>query len=317
MTWESRIGRRVRLRELHILSAVVQAGSMAKAAASLGMTQPAISEAIANLEHALEVRLLDRSRRGVAPTVYADTLLRRSRAAFDELRQGVKEIESLADAGSGEVRIGCSESISAAFLPKAIEQFAAQHPRVVLQVENQVAPALDLPGLRDRRLDLVLARVATPSSGGGPEKDIDVEILFKDPMVLAVGSQHPLARRRRIDLSDLAGEPWILPPPDSLNHTTVIDAFRSRGLDPPKVTLVSYSVHLRNSLLASGRYITVFARSNLVLGADNHSLKALPFRLPDRPWFLAIVTLKNRTLNPAAQRFIAHLRGLAKSIAAA
>src|SRR6266853_1683200 len=91
--WESRIGRRVRLRDLHVLSAVIQRGSMAKAAAQLGVTQSAVSQVIADLEYALGVRLLDRSSRGVEATIYGSILLRRSSAAFDELRHGIQEID--------------------------------------------------------------------------------------------------------------------------------------------------------------------------------------------------------------------------------
>ncbi|HWI36179.1 MAG TPA: LysR family transcriptional regulator, partial [Burkholderiales bacterium] len=95
--WDSRIGRRLKLRDLHILAAVVQWGSMAKAATRLAMTQPAVSESIANLEDTLHVRLLDRSSQGIKPTVYANALLRRGNIVFDELRQALKEIEFLAN----------------------------------------------------------------------------------------------------------------------------------------------------------------------------------------------------------------------------
>src|SRR5262249_18367987 len=81
MEWESRLGRRLRIRDLFILSTVVDAGSMAKGARRLAMSQPAVSEAIANLEHILRVPLLDRSAKGITPTMYADVLLRRSIAS--------------------------------------------------------------------------------------------------------------------------------------------------------------------------------------------------------------------------------------------
>src|SRR5215468_6372995 len=97
LEWESRLGRRVKLRDLHILSTVVQWGSMTKGAAHLGMSQPAVSEAVANLESALEVPLLDRSPRGIEPTDYARALLKRGRVIFDELRQGIRDIEFLTD----------------------------------------------------------------------------------------------------------------------------------------------------------------------------------------------------------------------------
>src|SRR5262249_40257290 len=107
--WESRIGHRVKLRDLHALSSVVRWQAMAKAAPHLAMSQTAVSEAIANLERALGVRLLDRSPKGVEPTVYADALLKRGHIIFDELRQGIKDIEFLADPTAGEVRIACAE----------------------------------------------------------------------------------------------------------------------------------------------------------------------------------------------------------------
>ena len=115
--WESRIGRRLRLRDLHILYSVVQWGSMAKAAAHLRMSQPSVSEAIAKLEGAVGVRLLDRSPRGIEPTIYANALLKRGAVVFDELRQGIRDIEFLADPAVGEVRIGCSESLMMGFCP--------------------------------------------------------------------------------------------------------------------------------------------------------------------------------------------------------
>jgi DNA-binding transcriptional LysR family regulator len=112
--WEGRIGRRLRLRDQHIFFTTVQCGSMAKAGQKLGVTQPAVSRVIAELEHALAVRLLDRGARGVEPTMYGRALLTRSNAAFDELRQSVRDIEFLADPTVGEVRIGCQTSHSTA-----------------------------------------------------------------------------------------------------------------------------------------------------------------------------------------------------------
>src|SRR5262249_55220963 len=104
--WDSQIGRRLKLRDLHVLSMVVERGSMAKAAQQLGVSQPAVSEVIANLEHALGVKLLDRSAQGIEPTVYGGALLKRSVVVFDELKQSIRDIEFLSDATTGEVRIG-------------------------------------------------------------------------------------------------------------------------------------------------------------------------------------------------------------------
>ena len=127
--WDSRIGRRVRLRDLHILFAVVQHGSMAKAGGHLGMSQSAVSQAIAALEHTLNVPLLDRMPRGVEPTMYGTALMRRGQAAFDELRSGVKDIEFLTDPEVGDVRVASSETSLTGLLPSVIERFVSAPPK--------------------------------------------------------------------------------------------------------------------------------------------------------------------------------------------
>src|SRR5215217_5443246 len=154
--WESRIGRRVRLRDLHVLSVVMRCGSMAKAAVELRVTQSAVSQMISDLESALGVRLLDRSARGVEATSYGSILLRRGGAAFDELRHGIQEIEFLRDKEVGQVRVGCPESISSAVLPPIAQLFLRRHPRAVLDVDDVNFSTLS--PLRDRSVDLVLAR---------------------------------------------------------------------------------------------------------------------------------------------------------------
>src|SRR5262245_56276343 len=123
MEWESRLGRRLRVRDLYVLSAVVKVGSMAKAARSLSMSQPSVSEAVANLEHLLGVRLLDRGSHGVRPTIYADAILKRSMAVFDELKQGVRDIEALADPTVGELAVGYTNMDSVIFL-QIIDRFS-------------------------------------------------------------------------------------------------------------------------------------------------------------------------------------------------
>jgi DNA-binding transcriptional LysR family regulator len=159
--WERRIGRRVRLRDLHILFAVVQSGSMAKAAALLGVSQPVVSQAISDLEAVIGVRLLDRNSRGVEPTLYGRILLRAGETAFDDLRQGIREIESLADPDAGEVRIGCPESISGGLLPPVIEELSRQYPRMVFRITqvNTLSTQLEFPELRERKLDIVMVRL--------------------------------------------------------------------------------------------------------------------------------------------------------------
>ena len=129
--WENQIGRRLRFRDLHVFFTVVRHGSMAKAATRLGVTAPTISEVIADLERAVGVRLLERGPKGAEPTLYGQAFLKRGTAAFDELKQGIRDIEFLSDPAVGEVRLGAMSSIAAATLPLIIERFARNIPRDV------------------------------------------------------------------------------------------------------------------------------------------------------------------------------------------
>lgn len=311
--WESQIGRRLKMRDLHVFFTVAQHGSMAKAATLLGVSPPTVSEVIADLEHGLGVRLLDRSPQGVEPTMYGHALLKRGLAAFDELKQGIRDIEFLSDPTSGELRIGCSEPVSAAILPPIAHRFFQQYPRVVLHVNDVPPPTRDLLGLRERKHDLILNRLVMPLAHDPLEDDLNVEVLFDDPLVVAAGAQTRWARRRKIDLAELVDEPWILAPRGTWNYTCVAEAFYARGLDMPKVSLMTLSVTLRADLLANGEYIAAFQRSVLRLHADRYALKVLPVDLPIRPAPVVIVTLKNRTLSPLVERFIACAREVVKT----
>jgi DNA-binding transcriptional LysR family regulator len=308
--WESQIGRRLKLRDLHVFFTVVQRGSMAKAAAHLGVSQPAVSEIIGDLEHVLGVRLLDRNPHGVEPTVYGRALLKRGTVAFDELKQGIRDIEGLADPTSGELQIGCPESLAASILPPIVQPFFQQYPGVVLRMKDVLSPMLDFPELRERSVDLVLDRLAKPLTGEVDELNVDT--VYEDQLVVAAGAHTRWAKRARIDLAELVNEPWILSPPNAWGDRLLGEAFRTRGLEPPKVSMTTFSVHLRANLLATGPFITAFPKSVLRLNADRFGLKELPVELPARPWPIVLITLKNRSLSPVAQNFIDHVHAFLK-----
>jgi DNA-binding transcriptional LysR family regulator len=314
--WDDHIGRRLRLRDLRVFFAVVQAGSLARAAVQLRVSQPAVSQVIADLEHTLGVKLFDRSRRGAQPTVYARALLARGRAAFDELKQGIRDIDFLADPTSGELTIGFTVSIAATVLPRMIERFSDKYPRVVMNVDLVPSPAAKFPGLRDRTYDLILARMPSPLPDDYSVDGLNVDALCDDPLVVVTGTQSPWVRRRKIDLAELIDEPWILSPPDSWVYARVAEAFKAKGLELPKPRLVTYAMDLRTKLPARGRFISVVPNSLLCLGDDPPALKKLPIEIPVRPWLLTILTLKGRTLSPAVEHFIECAREVAKTIAA-
>src|SRR5581483_6560926 len=250
---------------------------------------------------------------GVEPTVYGRTLLKRGQAAFDELKQGVRDIEFLSNPGAGEVRIGCSGSLASALLPPIISEFSRKYPRVVVHVEQLVTPTLELTALRERRLDAVIARIIEPVRKEQSEY-LDLELLFSDRTVVAAGPDSEWAGRKRIDLAELHDKLWMLPPPHSWNARIVADAFCARGLQMPTALLVTFCVHLRVNMLAAGPFITAIPSS--FLSVYKTPLTVVDVELPDRLWPVAMVTVKNRTLNSSAQLFIDHVRAFTKQLGA-
>ena len=197
------IGRRLRLRDLHVFSTVVQCGSMAKAAAAaLESTQPTVSEVIADLEHMFGVRLLDRSAQGIAPTMYGDALLKRSVAAFDELKQSRRDIEFLADPTVGEkLHIGCVEDPFGDARP-------ARSSEALRAVSARGLTPGRLDGSRSRaagaaqsKYDLIMVRPAAPLTDQHLAEYMNVECIFNDQLVVAVGKHNRWARRRKIDIA--------------------------------------------------------------------------------------------------------------------
>jgi DNA-binding transcriptional LysR family regulator len=308
--WEQRIGRRLRLRDLHIFFAVVQHGSMAKAASELGMAQPSVSEAIASLEDAVGVKLLDRSRRGVEATMFGLALLKRGRAAFDELGQAVRDIEFLADPTAGEIRIACPEALSAGLLPAIIAAMSRKHPHIVFRLVDDTIAA-DFRELRARNVDLALVRLVKPLQ----DDELEAETLFEDHTHVVAGATHPLARRRKIELSELLHERWIAIPSDGLPDSFLSEAFRKAGLEIPSPAVVTYSQHVRYHLLTSGPYVTSLPDSALRFNAAHFALKRLPVALQVNPRPVAIVTVRNRMLSPIARIFVEHARETARAFA--
>jgi DNA-binding transcriptional LysR family regulator len=313
VNWDSRIGRRVRLRDLHILFAVIQHGSMVKAGGHLGMSQSAVSQAIAALEYALQVPLLDRGPRGVEPTMYGIALMRRGQAAFDELRSGVKDIEFLTDPEVGEVRIASSEAIAAGVLPAVIERFSLRYPRVKLHVSETSVRQHGYAALHDRSADVVLTLSLRPFEDELTE-DLQVEVLFYERICLAVAMRSPWARRRKIDLADLTDAAFIAPGTDTPGGMAVINAFRTAGLPMPQLTVTAFSVQMRNILSMRGQFIAALPASILRSNSDLYSLKALPVNVPMPRWPALMVKLKHRTLSPAVERFMEYARGVTKTM---
>src|ERR1700722_5607098 len=307
--WNDRVRRRLKLRDVDILLSVIQTGSMGKAAAALNMSQPAVSKAIAYLEQTLGVRLLDRSRQGVEPTPYGRALVKGGLAMFDELRQGVHEIASLTDPTVGEIRMGGSEHTISAIYSPVIHRLSNRHPRMSFHVSVGDLRTT-LRELDARHIGFVVSRMYPP-----PSEEHSVEVLFEDPLVVVTGPHNAIARRRKIEVAELLGEPWTLQPNENSFGAFAMDAFRAAGGAPPTIMVATASSILRGEMLATGRYLSMVPRYWVLLPRKNAALKILPVDFPNTRLDVAVITLKNRSLSRATELFIDGVRTLTKTLA--
>ena len=309
MQWEKQIGRRIRLKDLHTLQTVADAGSMAKAAERLAMSQPAISKAIADLEHVLGASLFDRSSSGVELTECGHLLLERTRVVFDEVRQGVSDIEHASDPARGEVRIGIIEPMTGV-LAEIITKLELKYPRITyaITVNDPDSLARDL---RERILDLLLTRWVPPLIA----EDLAARILFQSPFAVMARKTHRAFRRKKPRLADLMDERWALSPNDSFLGRIVTDIFRRQDLPLPQTVVTTISVSMRLSLLASGNFLSVFPKSILGQRLNKAWLGALNVDLGDNSSPIAAITLAKRQPGGAVRLFLQTIIEVCKNMA--
>jgi DNA-binding transcriptional LysR family regulator len=310
MDWSDRIGSRIKLRDLHILMAIAGTGSMAKAAAKLRISHPAISKTISDMEGTLGVRLLDRGSQGAELTAYGEVLLRCGINIFDEMQQGLRSLEHLSDPNSGEVRLGCTEIVIHSLAPTIVRRFSQNYPGVQLDVKLTNPGEYQIQELRERKIDLLITR----ATGQRLEDDFHSEVLFDEPFVFVVGAQSEFARKRRVALKDIIKSNWVLPSYDSAPGVLIAGVFRANDVQPPRPAIKTVSIQLTKSLIASGEFVGILPTSVAALDAHQAALKVLPLK-PSGPRISAeIVFLKNRTLSPAVELFINCAREVARSL---
>jgi DNA-binding transcriptional LysR family regulator len=227
-------------------------------------------------------------------------------AVFDEMRKGLQEIESIKTPDAGELRIGSSIVTDAGLLPAVIERFTKDFPRVALHVLHENIAVQQYENLRERKAELVLGRRNEKS-----EPDLIAEPLYDEPLVAAAGTESRWAKRRNMKLADLIDEPWIFASSGSLARSLADEVFRRSGLETPSAKIWTVSLHLYLRLMETGDWLGLIPASTMRFGGKHRRIKALPIDTSCPPAPVGIVTFKDRTLTPLAQRFIEYTRKIA------
>ena len=276
---------------------------MVRAGEAIGMTQPAVSKAVRDLERDLEVKLFERGNRGVTPTSYGEALVRHAQRVLAQLEHAAEEIDDLAHGAGGRVAIGTLLAASAWLLPKAIARLRDERPRVLVDVVEGTNDRLQ-PMLLRGDLDMVVGRLSEFRHRAGLEQ----EPIYSEEVLILARPGHRLAGRTNLRLADLQDADWILPPPETTLRRQLEKAFFDAGLDPPRCVVQSVS-HLTNRhLICESDLIGAWPRGVAADDLAQGRLVLLPVALNGAPWPVGVATRKLARLSPAAEALLSSLR---------
>ncbi|MDQ1081936.1 LysR substrate-binding domain-containing protein [Pseudoroseomonas cervicalis] len=290
---------RLKLRHLQLLQALDETRNLHRAAALLGLTQPAASKLLAEVETMLGGALFERHARGMRPNEWGEVMLRRARSALVELEQAAAELNGLREGSGGVVAFGTVTAAAADAVVRAVEAVQREHPALQVTVEVDTSPPL-VARLREGRLDFIVARPpAEPVAG------LDYREIGEEELCFMAAQGHPLLARGPVGLAEMLDYGWVLQPPGSLLRQEVEEMFLRHRLPFPRRVLSTASMLLSLAALSQGQSIGVFSASVVGLFAERGKLQRLAPpreqpRLTVRPF--GLIRSRDRPLSPSALR---------------
>lgn len=246
----------LKLRQLELIVAVEEEGSLGRAASRIGMTQPAVSKSLHELENMLGERLFDRLPRGVAPTQSGEIILRHAKIMLRQLRHATEELSMRQTGEVGEVHVGSLLAATPFLLPRSIGIARQLYPGLKIKVTEGTSAQL-LNQLSLGEIDVVLGRV--PDIWG--PRSIRTEQIYSESVSFVAGLHHPLAGVSDIGLTDLVRFDWIFPAPGTVMRSQVEAAFRHAQVPPPERFLEAIPILSQAALLVSTDMIGVLPQS--------------------------------------------------------
>ena len=295
-------------RYLQLLVALDDLRHLGKVAASIHVTQPAVSKALAELERGLGLKLFERTARGVHPTIYGECLIRHARTMLSGLAQARDELQGLISGSSGSIRVGVFVTAALALLPHALALLKRRHPGMMVMVREGTMEAM-LPELWLGNLDLIVGRLPDNRMAQG----LHEKTLMEEAVVLVAGRHHPLARRRRLRWSDLREFPWVLPPVNTLLREPLERAFERHGVPLPANRIETLSVHVIRAYLHYTDAIAALAEHVSRYYESLGLLTTLPLELPRLVRPVGAIWSRQRPLAPATQVLIQCLEEAAQA----
>lgn len=294
---------RLKLRQLRLLVAADKHHNILNAAQSLNISQPAATKMIKDLEADFDVRLFDRTNRGVLPTAHGTALIRHPQLIFAQLGAAAQELEDLTEGSTGRVIIGTLLAGSARLVPAAIGRVLAERPNVAFKIVEGTNEVL-MPRLRTGEIDMVVGRLPTHRHRRGLRQ----VPLSEEDINLIVGRTHPLAGRTKLHFDDLRPYGWILPPLETTLRRQIDEVFVEAGQYQPPVVVESVNYLTNRALLAQGKLIGVAPRQVIVQDLALEMLVKLDYALPFGLGPIGVTHRGQDQLSPAALLFLMALQ---------
>ncbi|MEY8838442.1 LysR family transcriptional regulator [Cribrihabitans sp. XS_ASV171] len=303
---------RLKLRQLRLLVAVGQHGSIQNAAQDLNISQPAATKMIQDLEYDFEVKLFDRTNRGVVPTVFGETLIRHGKLIFGQVSNAAQELDDLNEGNSGRVVVGTLLAASPSLLPLAIERLLKDRPKVAIKIVEGTNEVL-MPALLAGEIDMVVGRLPSHRH----RENILQEKFFDERVLAVVGPQHALSGQTNVSFDQLKPFGWILPPVETTLRRQTDQFFIRQGQYAPHTAIESVSYLANRALLRSHDFIGLMPAHVAALDIENGLLAPIDWAAPFGAGPVGVSYRGKQSLSPAGKALLDALHAAAPEVGGA
>ena len=279
--------RRVTMSELRSLLAIKSSANLTRAALELGVSQPALSQQLREVEGKLGMSLFVRHRRGLDATPSGEVMLRLAAALGVDMHIAAQELALAARQNVRPLRVGSMAVTSAGLLAVALGRFAAQSPTTTVVVMEGSREIL-LEHLRHRSIDIFVGRIPADASAN----DLVSDTLLLDSGVVITSARHPLVRRTQLRMEQLHSYGWIMPAEDTTFYKQIALSMRTAGLSMPAARIQSYSMLAIPAVVATSELLGFLPTSMFASGALSAGLHRLPVEFD---WIASPVGVLTRT----------------------
>jgi DNA-binding transcriptional LysR family regulator len=299
------IQNRLRIKQLSLIAALDEFRSLRKVAEAMHLSQPAATKMLHEIEETLGVQLFERLPRGMRPTVFGESVINYAQLMLADLDNLRKQLVAQQAGAVGEVSVGSIMAPAPGLLTRTIIELRARYPLIKISVYVDTSDVL-MQMLEQGKLDIVLGRLLNPG-----EHDLNFEVVDNEALSVVAGVHHPLSQVRRLELADLAGQAWILQPPNSPMRQLLELAFKEANIASPANLVETASILTTTTLLQGTEMISVVPTTVAKHYATSGMICILPVRIKLQLEPYGIITRKERIPAPAVAVFQECLRSLA------